>query len=117
MPRASQYSDDQKTKIIQAARSALKKGKWSDALEAAKGKGFKGGLAYLTIMVGRKGRKRGPGRAQGTGKRGPGRPSATLGLQGIDRVVQRMVEQKTGAVLRNALAALKQATAALEKAL
>jgi hypothetical protein len=116
MPRKSQYSDEQKTKIIQAARAALKTGKWSDALKAAQDEGFKGGLAYLTTLVGRKGKTRGAGRPKSsTGK--PGRPSVTLGLAGIDQVVQRMVEQKTGTVLRNALAALKQATAALEKAL
>jgi hypothetical protein len=65
--------------------------------------------------------KRGQGRPKGSSaaKRDPGRPakSGNAGLVGINSVVEKMIAQKTGDVLRNALAALKQATRALEKAL
>jgi hypothetical protein len=51
-------------------------------------------------------------------RRGPGRPKrAASGLGQINGIVERMVEDRTRAVLRGAIAALKKATAAVENAL
>jgi hypothetical protein len=60
------------------------------------------------------------GRPARTVRRGPGRPAKTVapsGLGQIKAVVEGMVAERTREVLRNALAALKQATAAVEGAL
>lgn len=120
MPRKSQYTEAQKSAIIQAAVSGKAKGKWSDALEAAKAEGFKGGLAYLMKMVRGEGKpkkakaakrgrpkgsknkaaRRGPGRppksaSNGAVRRGPGRPPKnTRPLSEIDRIVQREVASR-----------------------
>jgi len=63
--------------------------------------------------------KRKVGRSADFGRPGPGRlkSAALSGLGQINAVVERMVEQRTRELLRNALAALKQATTAVEKAL
>jgi hypothetical protein len=120
MARQSQYGDEQKSKIIQAAIAARAKGSWADALGAAKGEGYKGGLAYLVIMVRGRGRpkkakatKRGrpKGSLTGGGRRGPGRPKQERPLSEIDRIVQQEVASRLKRAQAAAVAAFDRALA------
>jgi hypothetical protein len=120
MARPSPYDAKTRQAIIDAAVGARSGGKkWSDAYEAAKGEGYKGGLQYLMKMI------RGSG-ASGGGKRGrrrgrkPGpRPGARAttgsGLGSIEAIVNRMVEARLQSSVRKAVAALERAAAELRK--
>ena len=135
MARPSPYTDAQKAAILDAVKTARKTGTWPDALKAAEGAGFKGGLQYLMKFVSggakRRGRKAAAktvsakgkklGRPKGSKnavKRGPGRPKASgaagAGLGAIDSIVEKMVEQRVAAAMDRAVKALETAAAELK---
>jgi hypothetical protein len=112
MPRQSQYSDEQKSKIVHAAIAARAKGKWADALDAAKSEGYKGGLPYLVTMVRSGFRPKKRGRRMGAGRRGPGRPPKHgRPLSEIDAIVQREVAARLKRAQAAAVAAFDSALA------
>ncbi len=138
MPRTSPYTDEQKSAIIEAVKTARKTGSWPDALKAAKDAGYKGQLQYLMKFAGGKKQQKSskavkpaaPGKAEApvaakkkagrpkgsknAVKKGPGRPKGAAtamnvaGLDGIEAIVSRMVEQQVGAKIGAAVKALEQ---------
>ena len=115
MPRQSQYDEEQKSKIIRAAIAAKAKGSWADALGAAKDEGYKGGLAYLVILVRGRGK---PKRAKATKRGRPkgslnvaGRRESGRGLSEIDTIVQREVAARLKRAHAAAVAAFGRALA------
>lgn len=120
MPRQSQYSEEQKSKIIHAAIAARARGSWADALDAAKAEGYKGGLPYLVILV--RGKFR-PKKAKATklgtkgslnsiGPRGPGgQPKHGRPLIEIDAIVRREVATRLKGAQAAAVAAFDRALA------
>ena len=140
MARPSPYTPEQKTAILEAVKAARKTGTWPDALKAAEGAGYKGGMQYLmkfadsskrgaTKTPKAAGPKKGPGRPKGStnaAKRGLVRPKGKLGrpkgttagkgagLSDIDRIVAQMVEQRLGVALAKAVSALEDAAQELK---
>jgi len=132
MPRKSPYTDATKTAILEAVKTARKTGTWTDALKAAKDKGYKGSLQYLMKFVGG-GKKK--GKAKAAAKAAPakkiGRPKGSLnaklgrskkvalpttkeGLVAIDGIVEKMVAKQVGATLSRAVQLLEHVTAELK---
>ena len=123
--RKSQYDAETKAAIIKATADARSAGKtWAEALEAAKGAGYKGSLPYLmktaqtsgTVKVRRRRRRKaGP---LTVAKPGPGRPAKAPGLNGtglgaIDRIVEQMVESRVSVAMKRAITTLEKAATEL----
>lgn len=92
------------------------------AAKVGRPKGSKNKLKAPAKRMGRpKGSKNKPKVASinGAARRGPGRPpkASASGLGQINQVVKRMVEERTRVVLGEAIAALRKAQAAVEKAM
>jgi len=142
MARPSPYTEAQKAAILEAVKTARKTGTWPDALKAAEGAGFKGGLQYLMKFVGggskrrkakavtkaapaakaapKAGKKLGrPKGSKNAIKHGPGRPKASVSVKGaglgaIDSIVSKMVEQRVAVAISKAVASLEHAAKALK---
>ncbi len=131
MPRTSAYTDAQKSAILEAVKAARKTGSWPDALKAAQEAGYKGQLQYLMKFAGGKKQrgqkavkatapvasKKKAGRPKGSKnavKKGSGRPTGAVaaingvGLDGIEAIVSRMVEERVGAKIGAAVKTLEQ---------
>jgi hypothetical protein len=95
------YDEATRNAIISAALAARKAGqKWPQALEAAKAKGYRGGVISLIGFV-----KRGP-----KASRKPGRPkkaAAVSGFEPLQEMIERIVKQRVKAALDRAIEQLE----------
>jgi hypothetical protein len=134
--RKSQYSDDERKAFLTTVRNGRDNDvPWNEIYEAVKTNGFKGSLPYLMKMAataGGAGSKKGKikkipvkrGRPKGSrnvkrneykaGGNGKLRNSAT-GLQGVNAIVEAMVEERLSAAMAKAVSVLEKTTTELRK--
>jgi hypothetical protein len=133
--RKSQYSDDERKAFLTSVRNGRDNDvPWNEIYEAVKINGFKGSLPYLMKMAataGGAGSKRGKikkipvkrGRPKGSRnvKRkeyragDTGKLTGVAGLQGVNAIVEAMVEERLLSAMTKAVAALERATDKLRK--
>ncbi|HEY3323399.1 MAG TPA: hypothetical protein VGP72_23285 [Planctomycetota bacterium] len=99
------YDEATKAAIIKAAKDARAAGaKWPEALKAARGAGYNGGMVSLMLFV--RGSRKGPGRPRGRRGR-PASAPASAQLGAIPQMIDRIVKEQVHAALDRAIAALE----------